>query len=388
MRRCLLSVAAAWCLLPLPSSSATAPSALVRREDALSSTGTDAAASNGDGAAAAQLQKGSVFEGLMGAEDAEADAHLFLTHPPPFCDDKAFRAACKPHSAMHLKDVLARASARQAREGSTRPVLADGSEILKIMEQVLQNSTAPKAAEFLEVFSDLRHLEARDALALKETWTQKDTELLRAINSSHAAFPASTKALRARLPTAKDLKRALGNRKSIAIVGNGPSLAGHGHSIDEHHTVARFNRMVGDMLDERNTGKRTDIHVTNWQIAWLDKAHLHHFDLEAEHVAYSYCRRFKIGGDIDTSSHASKIFLLRPSVVCGLRGTIGKFSRGFLFYWLVGSLFEHMDLYGMGVQDDNAHFTHKGKVTERYLPFEHLVYQRAKSMMKKSSERV
>eukprot|EP00928_Gymnodinium_smaydae_P066690 TRINITY_DN49666_c0_g1_i1.p1 TRINITY_DN49666_c0_g1~~TRINITY_DN49666_c0_g1_i1.p1 ORF type:complete len:393 (+),score=40.73 TRINITY_DN49666_c0_g1_i1:95-1180(+) len=355
----VLSAFAALCLALLPFSLAV-PSTLVRKEGVLASGAT------------------------LAAYDYRG------------CDNKRFWAACKSRFSVYRDDALARARARQAREGSMQPILTNGANILKVMQQALQGLNDSKAQQFLKALAEVGDVDGWDALALRETWTQLDTELLRAINSSQNFFPPTSptaEALLERLPSARDFERVFGNNKSIAIVGNGPSLSGHGRSIDTHDTVARFNGLVKSVLDHENTGKRTDVHIMNYMVPWLDEANIHHFDLELIHLPYSFCRRFKIGAELDSVVHPASIFLLRPSVACGLQHSIGDFTRGFLFYWLVGRMFSRIDIYGMGVHDDDLHYDKykklkkNGKVKEPFTRFEHLVYQHVMNLTN-CSERV
>lgn len=68
----------------------------------------------------------------------------------------------------------------------------------------------------------------------------------------------------------------------------------------------------------------------------------------------------------------SNTFLFRPSAVCAI-SSLNGFSRGFLFYWLVGSYFEEINIYGMGMADGRAHYG-PGWVGEDNLVFEHFFY--------------
>merc|ERR1712048_32229 len=78
-------------------------------------------------------------------------------------------------------------------------------------------------------------------------------------------------------------------------------------------------------------------------------------------------------------------YLLRPSAKCSLRDTADFFTRGFVFYWLVGSLFEEADLYGF-VGSGTAHYGTGDQVTEPYLHFEHLVYRKLKELNDRQTE--
>merc|ERR1712064_181813 len=73
------------------------------------------------------------------------------------------------------------------------------------------------------------------------------------------------------------------------------------------------------------------------------------------------------------------VFLIRPSAKCSLKADVDYFTRGFVFYWLVGSLFEESDLYGF-VGSGPLHYGSSDQVTEPYLHFEHLVYRKLKEI--------
>merc|ERR1712048_859993 len=76
------------------------------------------------------------------------------------------------------------------------------------------------------------------------------------------------------------------------------------------------------------------------------------------------------------------VFLIRPSMKCSIGDNADFFTRGFIFYWLVGSLFQETDLYGF-VGSGTAHYgsgKHGKHVTEPYLHFEHLVYRKLKEL--------
>lgn len=197
--------------------------------------------------------------------------------------------------------------------------------------------------------------------------------------------PLTTAAFAARLPSLRDLARLLQRR--IAIVGSGGSLegAGWGASIDNHSEVARFNDVV---INAADTGARTTIHVVNRWVRGTSSLPL--FDLELVNPWDSYCWRFHRAGRYaklraSASLQSPPVFLIRPSTKCGLRDVADFFTRGFMFYWLVGSLFQETDLYGF-VGSSTAHYGKGDQVTEPYLHFEHLVYRKLKELHDRQKE--
>merc|ERR1712048_1024045 len=106
-----------------------------------------------------------------------------------------------------------------------------------------------------------------------------------------------------------------------------------GRAIDELSVIVRFNHLFGDARQLGDTGLRTHVHSVNAKIVKDAGSGVFLFDLEGKHAWRSYCRRYSFDNDL------KKSYLLRPSARCAL-GQIEFWSRGFLIYWLVGSLFE------------------------------------------------
>merc|ERR1712137_1022841 len=161
-------------------------------------------------------------------------------------------------------------------------------------------------------------------------------------------------------------------KRQIAIVGSGPSLAGYGQVIDEHPVVARIGNPVRHVKD---AGKKTQIHVMNVHVHNQHGPDVLVIDFEADVTWQTYCRKFNVRTDV----HKTKFTTFRPTARCAMFHLRG-WSRGFLFYWFVGSLFEKVDMYGMALHDGSKHFHGGGRVMEPYLAFEHLLYNAASKL--------
>lgn len=239
-------------------------------------------------------------------------------------------------------------------------------------------ATQDEAKEMLAVWDQISHLSGEHVFALKETWTDTDTQLLLALDRS-GGFGKSTEDIRQKLPSIKDFERIILSKSGFASVGSGSTLKGGrmGALIDRHGDVVRFNNLVGHALDAKDTGTKTTIHVVNQLVK--GEQGLPVFDLETVGLWNSYCNRKWLHGQ--WRDHDGLLFLLRPSARCGMPEQIGSFSRGFLFYWLVGSEVQHMDLYGF---EGNIHYVSPETedlyasghfLLEPYLKFEHLLYK-------------
>jgi len=245
-----------------------------------------------------------------------------------------------------------------------------------------------KAQEILGVWDQISHWSGEHVLALKETWTDTDTKLL-LILDSNGGFGNTTEAIRQKLPSIKDLERILYGKR-FASVGSGSTLRGGnmGPLIDQHDEVVRFNNLVGDALDPNDTGTKTTVHVVNHFVK--GQAGLPVFDLETTCLWASYCQRKWPGGLF--RDHDAPLFLLRPSARCAMPIEINRFSRGFLFYWFLGSEVKHMDLYGFqgGVHYHSPKaedlYTSGDLLLEGYIKFEHLVYKQALEASAKLSQ--
>jgi len=258
-----------------------------------------------------------------------------------------------------------------ARGRSTRPGLGNGAELAQSLK-FMRNKDA------LKVFNVLREYEAWDVLAFRETWTEMDTEELRLLDGGAGIFtesgPLETSTFVERLPSIFDLMELL-TKKHIAIVGSGHTLTGHGREIDEHPVVARFNHLVGPRLNEKDTGKKTQIHVINVHIKNELGPDVLVIDFEADVTWQTYCRKFNVRTDV----YKTRFTTFRPTARCAMFH-LREWTRGFLFYWFVGSLFEKVDMYGMGSQDGSGHYGGRGRVYEPYLKFEHVLYSEASKL--------
>lgn len=254
---------------------------------------------------------------------------------------------------------------------------------LRLLETVKKHLRSEDKLQ-LEAFGLLERLvgaQASEVFALKESWTDDDTEILRKLDDADGGFTPGhldTKAFAARLPGRAQLLQLL-EQKRLALVGNGATLENHtkGEAIDGHAQVARFNGLTGSKLVPADTGKKITIHVMNHGQKPLQDASVAEFDLEWTHPWSSYCRRMHKGGEFQ--SHGP-LFLIRPSVYCALGDGFQEFTRGFLFYWFVGREFEQIDMYGFKGKDHYKTLNEGppgtvDHVDEKFLEFEHLVYQ-------------
>jgi len=214
---------------------------------------------------------------------------------------------------------------------------------------------------------------AKDVFALRETWTHADTDILRRLDNGNGGFvpdELTTEAFKKRLPTAAQLLDLL-KGGTMAMVGAGTSLNENsfGAEIDSHDVVVRFNNHVGTNLHAETTGTKMTIHVSCDNVQPVGDPYVAEFDMETGHPWNSYCMKMHMGGHFTHSDWFS--FIMRPTVLCSLGVDGSHFTRGFLFYWFVGRLFDHLDVYGF---QGKGHFDDGGEVWEPYLEFEHLVY--------------
>jgi len=270
-----------------------------------------------------------------------------------------------------------------------RPLLGNGSRLQQELENVRSSFNA-KRDEALGAFQRLRHVTAWHALALKETWSDEDTEFMQRLDPQRGAFvpgKLSTAAFAEQLPSMENLSSLIA-QKDIAIVGSGPSMQGQGADIDTHPIVVRFNDMIGNRLTPNATGMRTTMHVMNVHVDPPPEPGVLQLDLESTVPSASYCQRMHKFGKFHHADQASKVLFFRPSAICQLPHLAG-WSRGFLFYWLIGSLFEEVSMYGMRKGDGRVHCsecpTHD-LVAEPYLDFEHEIYDVIARLQKEEEE--
>jgi len=146
-----------------------------------------------------------------------------------------------------------------------------------------------------------------------------------------------------------------------------------GPDIDAHEVVVRFNGHVKDSLDEAVTGTKTTVHVTCDAAGSMGDGDIAEFDLETRAPWNSYCSKIRINGMF--SHPNTTYYIMRPTALCAMDQDFSLFTRGFLFYWLVGRLFDHPDLYGF---DGDGHYDSDERVWESFLHFEHVVYRMAR----------
>lgn len=223
----------------------------------------------------------------------------------------------------------------------------------------------------------LKEVNAKDVLALMETWTDADTDILRKLDNGKGGFAPgelTTEAFKQRLPTATqfhDLIKGAHHGGTMAMVGAGTSLNENsfGAEIDSHDVVVRFNRHIGTNLHAETTGTKMTMHVSCDNVLPVGDPYVAEFDLETGHPWNSYCIKMHMGGQFTRTDVFS--FMMRPTALCSLGVDGSHFTRGFLFYWFVGRLYDHLDVYGF---QGKGHFDGGGEVWEPYLEFEHLVY--------------
>mmetsp|Transcript_7364 Transcript_7364/g.13052 ORF Transcript_7364/g.13052 Transcript_7364/m.13052 type:complete len:616 (-) Transcript_7364:194-2041(-) len=290
------------------------------------------------------------------------------------CQGESLREHCPRAMGAYL-DILKR-PAGQLEKYKAR--LGRGDELLKELKDMdpkLYNDNE----EARRAFDAIRHVDARKVLAFKETWTQEDSEMLKKIGQVRDGWtdgPFTQKKFVAQLPSISILEELL-NAGPMAIVGAGPSLTKKGDDIDGHPTVVRFNNHIGTELNNRDTGMKMTVHVINGQVDFDNEPGVLHFDLESTFPGSSMCKRWHRTEHVEPPKSEVTI-LFRPSAVCGLPEAMASFTRGFLFYWLVGRLAEHSDNYGMGFRDGLTHrVKDESMVNERFLEFEHGLYKAA-----------
>lgn len=232
------------------------------------------------------------------------------------------------------------------------------------------------------VLARIADVNARDILAFRETWSELDTQLLLGLDGRKDGFvpggPLTRDSFAERLPKAEGFAKLVETPGRVAMVGSGGVLRDQnmGPIIDEHSQVVRFNDLVGNKLTVEDTGLKTTIHVSCSKVDTLQNATIAEFDMESAFPWVSYCNRMYTNG---VFFDRTVPYLIRPSAYCALGYDIRSFTRGFVFYWFIGRLFEGVDFYGFGGSD---HFQKQkpaadAVVHEEFLKFEHLVYELA-----------
>mmetsp|Transcript_34434 Transcript_34434/g.78497 ORF Transcript_34434/g.78497 Transcript_34434/m.78497 type:complete len:440 (+) Transcript_34434:62-1381(+) len=306
------------------------------------------------------------------------------------CHPEDFRGLCRANQSAFQAELLHAPIAGSL--AARQPWLDDGEELVKQMRIVQQREEAespfakistlshlPITEWSYQAFENLRKVDARTVLAFQETWTDEDTELLKLIDSAPDEFVdgnLTTEKMRSYLPSIKVLEDLV-RHGTVAVVGGGRSVAGHGAEIDGHGVVVRFNSHMGTELKEKDTGTHMDVHVLNHMVDFnaTAEADILHMDLESSYPGETYCKRWRANPFNETSAKFSKATLaIRPAAFCGLPNILG-FTRGFLFYWLVGRLFDKVHVYGMAERDSVLHYGRGPIVSEPYVTFEHFLYR-------------
>mmetsp|Transcript_74008 Transcript_74008/g.176152 ORF Transcript_74008/g.176152 Transcript_74008/m.176152 type:complete len:423 (+) Transcript_74008:61-1329(+) len=304
------------------------------------------------------------------------------------CDPRALNGKCGESRASFIAGLEALASHKNA---SRQPWFGDGAELIQQMRMMWEKSTQnkhfnitnmPIPNEAYSTFENLRKVDARQVLAFRETWTDEDTELLKLIDGKPDVFVKgnlTTEKMRSTLPSISVLLNLI-ERGSIAIVGGGRSVAGHGKEIDSAAVVVRFNDHLEKEMKKEDTGLRMDVHVLNNMVEFNEtqEADVLHIDLESTYVGATVCNRWRWQSD-ESPDYTKVTLTMRPSAFCALPG-IEHHTRGFLFYWLVGRLFERVSMYGMSEDDRIFHFGRSPVISEKFLPFEHFLYKTARTM--------
>jgi len=305
-----------------------------------------------------------------------------------------------PHIANHKFDARP-ASTGICPEG-TRPEQRDDLPVLArnraadllIMETLNRTlsmySETSVMWEAFDVLKTLAGLNARDVIALRETWTDTDTAILRLLEDEDSPWGLdrdhrTTGDIAAHLPSASSLSDMLARHPDIAVVGSGRALegAGLGGEIDNHSAVVRFNGLVGDLLNPEETGSTTTIHVVNAKVAPLDLPTVEAvIDLETNTPLRTYCSRVYTHGQLyATTPSTAQLYIIRPTALCGFHADMRRFTRGFIFYWFFGRLFQRYDMYGFsGSHHYDAAATGIVVESENFLHFEHLVYRVAQTV--------
>eukprot|EP00929_Paragymnodinium_shiwhaense_P120772 TRINITY_DN92823_c0_g1_i1.p1 TRINITY_DN92823_c0_g1~~TRINITY_DN92823_c0_g1_i1.p1 ORF type:complete len:700 (+),score=91.70 TRINITY_DN92823_c0_g1_i1:114-2213(+) len=260
--------------------------------------------------------------------------------------------------------------------------LAKAREEKALREHAAENT--PIVDEWETGYEQLKRLadmQVTDVLSFQETWANSDTELLGVLDPHDGAFARgklTTEAMRQHLPRLSDLRDWVARQPSLAIVGSGQILRNTtlGPDIDAHDEVVRFNDLLPNRvsMNATETGHKTTVHVMCAKVAAMKSAKVTEFDLEWNTPWLSWCRRMHWGGQFFSEAPAH---LVRPTALCCLGEAVKQFTRGFLFYWFVGRLFNSVDLYGFA---GSKHYQNDHDVFEDFLSFEHMVYRIADGM--------
>jgi len=292
------------------------------------------------------------------------------------CDGENLRNHC-PRSGGTYLDYMKKPAAVLDKY---KPRMGKGDDLL----EELRISDPESWEEFTEArksFDALRYVDARKVMAFKETWLPEDSTMLKKMaNLKDAWVPGKFdhEKFKESLPSVSILEELL-EAGDMAIVGAGSSLTRKGDDIDGHPTVVRFNNHIGSELLQKDTGEKMTVHVVNGLVDFNPEKGVVHMDLESTFPGSSMCKRWHNQKRRTAPLQKDQVTLLfRPTAVCGLPESMASFTRGFLFYWLVGRLAPHSDNYGMGLRDGLTHRVHDSSmVNERFLEFEHALYNAA-----------
>eukprot|EP00927_Polykrikos_kofoidii_P038434 TRINITY_DN3277_c0_g2_i1.p1 TRINITY_DN3277_c0_g2~~TRINITY_DN3277_c0_g2_i1.p1 ORF type:complete len:646 (+),score=95.37 TRINITY_DN3277_c0_g2_i1:47-1984(+) len=268
----------------------------------------------------------------------------------------------------------------------SRPRDRDDKLILRLVDylnRTRSDKTADEVENFESALGNLRMLaqiQATEALATRESWTDVDTDVLRIIDPLKFGFVSTgdgiftTEAFAKMLPSVADLKELV-TSGTLALIGSGGSLQNHsfGRGIDNHDQVGRFNDLVGSALtNATETGVKTTVHVVCAKADSLHAVDVRVFDLEWFTPWRSYCARLHSGGPFRTEGQRQYFF--RPSMLCSLGSSVRQFTRGFLAYWFIARLFPPDKLDMFGFSGSTHYLPNKEEIHEQFLGFEHLVY--------------
>mmetsp|Transcript_44174 Transcript_44174/g.102034 ORF Transcript_44174/g.102034 Transcript_44174/m.102034 type:complete len:368 (-) Transcript_44174:130-1233(-) len=253
------------------------------------------------------------------------------------------------------------------------------SERLKRDFWAEMGSNARLGYAFYETWMKIFDLQAVDLLATKETWTADDTRMLsdiangtKLVGVDGSEQEITTEHMIKLLPRVRDLDWKVYNG-NLAIVGNGADLANSslGAEIDSHSQVVRFNNLVDARLNRVDTGLKQTMHVVNANVEGREDLPV--FDLEFAWPGRAWCSRLLTGGR-HLQRPVTELYMFRPTGFCRMPKDAASFSRGFLFFWLYGSLWKDPTLYGFA-DPTGHHYDNKKKVHEPFLLAEHALYR-------------
>lgn len=110
----------------------------------------------------------------------------------------------------------------------------------------------------------------------------------------------------------------------------------------------------------------------NTLVAPLEDPAILEIDLETNAPWSSYCKRMRSRAVF--ANDVRSTLMIRPSAYCAMAAIHAEdWTRGFLFYWFLGRLFNGtVDLYGFS---GDGHYHNDAELTEKWIPFEHMFYE-------------